>query len=164
MEVAYRKEMFSIAYVSAVASVIGCNVGTTIIDEDSIDMNLSMILKVGRYRSPKLDLQLKCTSKHAVENGVIVFDLKEKNFDELRDPDFLVPRVLVVTIVPENPTEWLEQDHQRLLMKKCSYWFSLRGMAKPSSPPFRVRIPDTHVFSPMALITMMENISKGMTI
>lgn len=164
MEVAYRKEVFSIAYVSAVASVVGCNVASTIIDEDSIDMTLSMILKVGKFHSPKLDLQLKCTSKHVLNNNVISFDLKEKNFDELSYPNYLVPRILVVTLVPENPNEWVEQDQERLLMKKCSYWYSLKGMLKPSSPPYRVQIPDTQVFSPKTLLSMMKNISMGMTI
>jgi uncharacterized protein DUF4365 len=162
MEVSQSKEMFSIAYVRAVASVIGCNVGRQDVDEDSVDMTLSMTIKTGRIHAPKIDLQLKCTSKSSIKNGGILFRLKEKNFDELRDSECLVPRILVVTLVPDNPSEWIEQDHDRLLMKKCSYWFSLKGMAKPSTSSVSICIPDSQAFTSKALLEMMEKISKGM--
>ncbi len=162
MEVAQRKEMFSIAYVRAVASVVGCNVVKPELDEDSIDLTLSMIMKTGIIHSPKLDLQLKCTSKSSLKDGDVLYHLHEKNFDELKDSECLVPRILVVTLVPDDPSDWIEQDHYRLLMKKCSYWFSLKGITKPLVAPFSVCIPDSQVFTPKALLEMMDKISKGM--
>jgi hypothetical protein len=164
MEVSQQKEMFSIAYVRAVASVIGCNVGRQAVDEDSVDMTLSMTMKTGRIHSPKLDLQLKCTSKSSVSNGGVLFRLKEKNFDELRDSACLVPKILVVTLVPDNPSDWIEQDHDRLLMKRCSYWISLKGVPKPATSSVTIYIPASNVFTSKALLGMMRKINKRMSL
>jgi hypothetical protein len=164
MDINQKKELFSIAYVRAVASVVGCNVIKPEIDEDSIDLSLAMKMDSGRIRYSKLDMQLKCTSKSSIINSVIQYDLHEKNFDNLRNPDCLVPRVLIVTLVPDDPAEWVEQDQNRLLMKKCSYWFSLKSLPKPSPPPYRVHIPDTQIFNTQALLNMMQNISNGISL
>ena len=72
------------------------------------------------------------------------FYLSLKNYDDLRDPDVHTPRILVVVCVPEEVPEWLHEQPETTAMRRCAYWFSLRGM-EPSKNETkeRIRIPRT---------------------
>ena len=60
MDLNQQKEQFSIAYVHAVAAVVGLKVFRSDVDDDSVDIGLGQTGGGGTICSPKLDLQLKC--------------------------------------------------------------------------------------------------------
>ncbi len=74
-------------------------------------------------------MQLKCTSQEVLRGGEVRFPLKRKNYDDLRAMELLVPRILVVVLVPEQPADWIGQDEARLELRRCGYWSSLFGAA-----------------------------------
>lgn len=162
VDLGQRKEQFSIAYLHAIASVAGYRTAEPNVDDDSIDWCVKARGIYGRRRSPQLDLQLKCTERLPNKNGSFGFPLSEKNYSDLRGDDVHVPRILVVVFVPDDIDSWLDQSEERLLMKHCAYWVSLRDAPETSNlKRVTVRLPRTNLFTVSALGSMMQRIGDG---
>lgn len=162
MDVEQRQQQYSFAYVRAVASVAGFAAHVPEVDDDSIDMGLGARGGYGTLRSPKVDLQIKCTSNQIWHKDPMRFALKKKNYTDLRGDDFLVPRLLIVVCVPKALTEWIEQNEERLIMRRCGYFLSLR--AHPPrldiSANVTVSIPKNQMFTVEALHVIMDKIAN----
>jgi hypothetical protein len=157
-----RKEQFSNAYVRAVASVAGFTLAKPKVDDDSIDLMIAQRGGAGTVRSPRLELQLKCTERDIINNGNLHFPLKLKNYDDLRVHDVLVPRILVVLYVPDNLADWIEHTEQQMLMRHCAYWVSLRGLpATKNTTNVTVQIPQANLFDPTSFSAIMARIGGG---
>ena len=161
MHLDMQKEQFSRAYVQAVAACAGYSWSVPSVDDDSIDLCLHGAGGSGTVRSPRLDLQLKCKAAPAPVEETFSHSLKLKNYDDLREEDVLVPRVLVVVLVPEALTDWLHHDESRLELRRCGYWMSLRGMPPSTNRTGQtVAIPRAQAFSVESLRSMMERIGR----
>jgi len=161
MDLNKQKEQFSIAYVRAVVAVAGFNVYKMEVDEDSIDLGIAATGALNLPRSPKLDLQLKCSAADILQAETVNFPLKIKNYVELR-ADTLVPRLLVVIIVPNTVSDWLQQSETELIMRRCGYWMSLRNEADvENTSSVTVRLPRAQVFTPDQLGRIMTRINAG---
>jgi hypothetical protein len=158
-----QKEQFSNAYVRAVASVAGCSATIPEVDEDSVDLILKKKLTSDyEYRFPQIDVQIKCTSQQdVITDKNIVFPLKIKNYDGLRQKS-LAPRFLVVVVVPDLIEDWLYQNEEQMILKKCGYWLSLKGMAETQNPStVNVYIPRNQMFTINQLADWMNKIGNG---
>lgn len=128
-----QKQQLSIAYLHAVASAAGFALHTPSVDDDSVDRTVvarGWVHRKSVLRSPKIDVQLKSFSRgslNTVEES-FVFRLSKKNYDELRHRS-LVPRLLVVLLLPTDMRQWIEQDDERMLSRHAAYYVSLAGMA-----------------------------------
>src|SRR5262245_7998967 len=105
----HRQEALSKAYVRAVAAKAG-----VICSEPEQDYGIDMCLRAVRMRGDRhadaggqVDLQLKSTTRAAVEADKIVYDLEMKNYDDLRQGGVNCPRILVVLVLPEDEEQWL---------------------------------------------------------
>ncbi len=88
--------------------------------------------------------------------------MRLKNYEDLRRTNVLVPRVLVVVVVPEDVQEWLDQSEERLALRRCGYWVSLRGSPDTdNTTSVTVDVPRAQVFSADALRSMMTTIGTG---
>jgi Domain of unknown function (DUF4365) len=157
-----QKEQFSNTYLQAIASVAGYSLYKPFVDDDSVDWGIAAKGGTGRIRAPRLELQLKSTSKDVLGNSSIRYPLKLKNYDDLRMDDFAIPRILVVILIPETIEDWLTQSETETCMKECGYWISLRGMPETqNTTAVTVTIPRTNQFTVIALQSIMEGISQG---
>ncbi|KAB8316949.1 DUF4365 domain-containing protein [Tolypothrix campylonemoides VB511288] len=95
MDISQQKEQLSNAYVRAIASVAGCSLYKPDVDDDNVDIGIASRGGTEPILSPRLELQLKCTSRDTLEESYIKYPLKLKNYDNLRI-NTLVPRILVV--------------------------------------------------------------------
>jgi hypothetical protein len=129
LDPAQQQEQFSLAYVRAVVAAAGFAAYRPEVDDDSVDLVVASRCSGGTFRSPRLEMQLKCTSQEVLRGGEVRFPLKRKNYDDLRAMELLVPRILVVVLVPEQPADWIGQDEARLELRRCGYWSSLFGAA-----------------------------------
>jgi Domain of unknown function (DUF4365) len=126
------------------------------VDDDSIDLTLCSKM-LGRR--PSVDVQLKCTGQDIFEEDVLKFFLDKGNYDDLRLEDVLVPRILIVVTVPADLEDWLEHSEEQLVIRKCGYWVSLRGLPPtPNSSGLTVSLPRTNMFTPETLTTIMQKI------
>src|SRR5262249_47035445 len=66
-------------------------------------------------------------------------DLDVASYDLLRE---LCPTrcVLFVLVLPDEPALWLNQSTEELIIRRCAYWYSLRG-AGPITARSSIRIP-----------------------
>lgn len=162
MDLSAQKEQFSRAYVQAVAAVTGFAWSVPSVDDDSIDMTLSDRGGRGTLRSPKLDLQLKCHASLAPTEPTFSFPIKIKNYDDLRDESVMVPRILVVVLVPERVEEWMSHSEESLALRRCGYWVSLHGLPPTTNTStVSIEIPRVQCFDPENLAQIMDRIRSG---
>lgn len=158
MEKTQRMEQLSLAYVEAVAATAGLTTLIPRVDDDSIDM---AIFSRSRTR-PRVELQAKCTSR-AAGGDEFPFQLSRKNYDDLRTTDLLVPRILVVVVVPEDIADWITiaVAEESTLLRCVAYWYSLRGLPNRNQESVTVRVLREQVLDPIAINNMMDRIKGG---
>lgn len=145
------------AYISAVAAHAGYQVSVPQIDRDSIDG----ILLADIGRRPRIEFQAKATAATIGNQNDLAFDLSIKNYNDLR-AEVILPRLLIVVVVPEHPAEWLDQDAERLCLKRCGYWLSLAGEPeRENKTKVRVSIPRQQRFDTAALLKLMQQAQEG---
>lgn len=157
----FQKEQFSRAYVEAIAASAGCNTMKPDVDDDSIDLCLKSKINGSVSSRPQLDLQLKATKDLEDDGNCFKYTAKVKNYNDLRLTNLLVPRILVVVLVPENVDDWLVQSEEQLVMKKCGYWVSLYGQGETrNETTINIKIPKVNIFSVSVLTEFMQNIAS----
>lgn len=159
-----QKEHFSYAYARAVGAAAAVGVATPEVDDDSIDLVLFQKSTGTVFRSPRLELQVKCSQESAVMITAthVHYPLKLKNYNELRADDVLVPRILLVVLVPDALGDWLKWTAQELAVRRAGYWLSLRGMpATANTTNVTVQVPLANEFSVDQLSGIMQRIGNG---
>lgn len=158
------KEQLSIAYVHAVAAYAGFAVERTDVDMDSIDVTIKgkgRLDEASILYSPKIELQLKATSSIEPDETELSFPLPIKNYDDLRVERPAIPRLLVVLVLPDDRTQWINHSAEDLIMKKCAYWLNLKGAPSSDNVTNKtVKIPICNIFSPESLRELMVKTSK----
>jgi hypothetical protein len=101
VDINQQKEQFSSNFVRVVAAVAGYALYKPEVDEDSVDWGIAAKGGIGSIYSPRLELQLKSTSRDVMDNHHVRYPLSLKNYNELRVNSH-VPRILVVVLLPEN--------------------------------------------------------------
>lgn len=162
MDINQQKEQFSNTYLQALTSVAGYSLYKPFVDNDSVDWGIAARGGEGIVRAPRLELQLKSTSRTSLDDNTIRYPLKLKNYNDLILDGYATPRILVVVIIPENPTDWLKQSFFELCLRQCGYWVSLREMPPTTNAVnVTVTIPRTNQFTVAALQSIMLGISQG---
>ena len=129
---------------------------------DSVDLTLTRKTIHGVRRSPRLDLQIKATSANCIGAEEVKFPLEIKTYEGLRATNFLVPRILVVVVVPADIIDWLDRDETKLALKKCGYWVSLYGApATNNTTSITVSLPRIQVFGVQALDQIFTRLTDG---
>jgi hypothetical protein len=158
-----QKQQLSVAYVHAVAAMAGygCQVRTP--DLDSVDVEIfakGMVHQTSIKNSPLLHIQLKATSSIVIERDFFSFSLGLKNYNDLRR-DSLVPKILVVLILPKERGQWLETTEECMISRRCAYWTTLAGSPETeNSTSVSVRIPRSQQFTADQLHNLMLRISR----
>jgi hypothetical protein len=160
---AHRQEALSRAYIHAVAA--RCGMSCAFRDFDyGIDVTLRHIKdREGRHVESGygLDIQAKSTTRAAVGETDVAYDMEVKAYEDLRDPEVEFPRILVLLVLPEDEVEWLGLTEEHLLLRRCAYWLNLHGAAPTDNKnTVRVFVPRANVFSPEALGQIVERIKR----
>lgn len=163
MDLGQQMEQFSVAYLRAVAAAAGVALSRADVDDDSIDWGVVAPGGAGALPArPRVELQLKCTSQDVMHEHHLAFALKVKNYDDLRLTDLLVPRILVVVVVPGDVADWLVQTEEQLVVRHCAYWVSLRGLPDVDNEhTVTVHVPRQQVLRPASLREMLAGIQEG---
>jgi hypothetical protein len=163
MDVNKKKELFSKAFVSALAAQSGLRSSVPDVDDDSVDVTIQgRGLNLNGIRSPKIDVQLKCTDEDSGDDSIFKFKLKIKNYEDLRGDNFLCPRFLFVLVVPENTSEWLTHQPSFTELKHYGYWFSLRDMGPVyNKTSVTIAIPRTQRLTSQSLLALMDSANNG---
>ena len=107
-----------------------------------------------------IDIQLKAVSErfvrgiHDDEKTTIKYDLEVKNYNDLIDRNNqngkLIPLILIVFVIPDNRNEWLSLDNNKLILKKCAYWYEVPegSIHSSNSVSITIEIPKTNILTP----------------
>lgn len=164
MTLSDQKEHFSYAYARAIAAATAVSASKPEVDDDSVDLIFCKKGGGGVVRSPRLDAQVKCADRTTltISPTHVHYPLKLKNYDDLRPADVLVPRVLLIVLVPDVLTNWLLWTPQELAVRHAGYWLSLRGMpAVANTTNVTVQVPLANEFSVAQFTAMMARIGAG---
>lgn len=158
-----QKQQLSVAYVHAVAARAGYACQATIVDDDSVDVTIAAKGRVHEESvllSPRLEVQLKASSQSILREKDVAFPLPVKNYEELRC-ETMVPRLLIVFLLPDDPGDWLVLTEDQMITKRCAYWLSLLGSPDTKNKTtVTVHLPRTNNLSVEGLCTMMEAASR----
>jgi hypothetical protein len=158
-----QKQQLSVAYVHAVAARAGYACQLISIDDDSVDVQPAArgwVHHRAVLRSPKIDIQLKATIQPSLRQGHLAFALPRKNYNDLRE-EALVPRILVVLLLPEDDRLWLEQTADQMISRSCAYWMTLLGRPETKNQTsVTVHLPRDQCFTVAGLRTVMEKVSR----
>jgi hypothetical protein len=158
-----QKEQFNVAYVHAMASQAGLNTGNMKVDDQSIDLDVDGKFPTAtKNRFPKISLQLKATSQKMVKDGFIKFPLPRKNYDDLKNDRLIVPRYLVVLVVPDDTGDWIRHHPQYMSLHNTCYWMSIKNDPTiKNKSKVTVDIPLTQRFDTDALLHLITLASQG---
>ena len=148
----FIQEQLSWAYVRAVIFRAGYRLNLPVVDDHGIDGT------VGSYSGGvnRVDFQLKSTTDYEIRDGFIIYDLRVQNYNQLIKEDDL-PRVLILFLMPANPSQWLTQTPDELCLRKSAYWVSLMGMAPSGNrSTVRVFVPLSNMFDLNGLANMFS--------
>ena len=156
MDLNTMKERFSLAYIGAVASQAGFHVDEPTVDRDSVDG----VLRGDTGRRPRIEFQAKATSQNVLRESHLAFPLPITNYNQLRINSIL-PRILIVVLMPVEETQWLKQTTDELCLRHCAYWLSLEGRPSVANrSTVTVRIPLANMFNGDQLSDLMERTER----
>jgi hypothetical protein len=158
-----QKQQLSVAYVHAIAARAGYTCQVQVVDDDSVDVLIGARGYVddrATVRSPRIEVQLKATSSARLERDYVTFRLPVKNYRELAGKT-LIPRLLVVLVLPKQQAEWLETTEECMISRRCAYWLSLDALAETANTSsITVRLPRSQQFTVDQLRGLMERVSR----
>ena len=156
MDLNTRKERFSLAYISAVATYADCEVLEPKVDRGSVDGFL-----VGAARGRDLiRFQAKATERDVISGNHLHFPLTVRDYDHIRGAD--APFILIVVRLPDDERDWLTQTDDELCLRHCGYWLSLYNRPQTANTTtVTVRIPLANVFSSSQLAELMARAARG---
>jgi hypothetical protein len=160
------EEALSRAYVQAIASRAGINIGSSQLDY-GVDGTFTTIQIVNGRRVETgfhIDYQLKASTKWKLDENYIVYDLEAKTYNDLINragKKRVSPLVLILLCLPESIEQWLENDEEQLRLRRCCYWTMLSGSPTKNKYKVRVRIPRMQLLTPKTLRELFELIERG---
>ncbi len=149
------KEHLALAYVYTVASRAGCSTEFIRVDRDSIDITVTHVdREVGPddVREGIIGIQIKAHAHDPMDGPIQYYLNSTKNFDDLRRPHTLFPRLLVVVLLPKDEAQWVHLSEDALVLRRCGYWMSLVGATERS-----ISIPRHNVFDGQSLMRILDH-------
>lgn len=164
MPLDHIKERLSNAYVSAVAAGAGATF-TPKAPEYGTDAFIQPVKRLpnGRYTETGFLFmcQLKATTTSELTDSYVVYDMEVDAYNKLARWEGNSPCILVPFRLPENCDEWLTLDEEHLLLRTCCYWTRIPDSPSTNRSSQRIRIPRTQIFTPEAVIELLEKVKRG---
>tara|TARA_R110002033_G_C3827719_1_gene233645 strand:- start:142 stop:639 length:498 start_codon:yes stop_codon:yes gene_type:complete len=152
-----KKDLFSRAYVKAIAAQLGFRSSIPDVDDDSVDLILQGKGFTSGIRNPQIEVQLKCTAQDNGGDENFKFVLPIKNYNDLRGDGLLCPRYLFVLVVPENVQDWMLHENTHTTIMHCCYWISLMDSPDTSNRTnITIDIPRKNLLTAGSLLSLME--------
>jgi hypothetical protein len=146
-------------YVRVLASAAGLTVSKCDLDVDGVDLQITLPDDVASVRSPRIEVQVKTTSRLRPVDGVFRYDgLNGRQFNKLAGPGFMVPRYLFLVTVPREVARYADLNHHGLLLRHIGYWTSLhaRDTVPEGRASVRVKVPTANVLTVPRLRDLVE--------
>ncbi len=151
-----RKEALSLAYLAVLAAKAGYVSARSNFDRDSIDM----LIRAGGGNYPQIGIQAKATATPRWMADGLHFQLGRKNYDDLRAVR-MIPAVLTVLELPADEADWLTCSPAELVLRRSTWWLSLRGFPEIEGDFRVVILPQGQRLDPTSLVELMQRARDG---
>ncbi|MDO6537411.1 DUF4365 domain-containing protein [Alteromonas stellipolaris] len=152
-----KKDLFSRAFIKAIAAQLGFRSSIPDIDDDSVDLILQGRGFSSGIRNPQIEVQLKCTSQNNGSDEHLKFVLPIKNYNDLRGDGLLCPRYLFVLVVPNDVGEWMLHESNYTTIMHCCYWISLMDYPDTlNTTNITIDIPKENLLTSDSLFSLMK--------
>lgn len=151
-----RKELFSYAFIAAIAASANCDILHPKMDFNSVDCQLMSTADT----CPQISLQVKATAEDSIKDGVLTFDLPIKNFVDLRRPR-AVPNMLVVVHLPTAESDWLKHGADMISLHNSAYYLNIKNLPDSSNTTsVSVKIPTSQALHRASLEQLLAHVSR----
>lgn len=155
-----RQEQFSEAFLRSFAAPLGLNPSKLEVDNDSIDIKLTGKDYPGRFSCPEIHIQLKSTTPKFTDEIFFHYQLKKKNYNDLKNEAVVFPRYLFLFLIPDDTNLWLVEKENSLELHYIGLWYSLKGLPEIASKSKIIKIPRRNIISRTVLSEMMNSASN----
>ncbi|MCB5182612.1 DUF4365 domain-containing protein [Streptomyces antimicrobicus] len=158
-------ETLQVGYLHAVAAAAGCSLSQPFPD-NGIDWHVSHGAATHAVDDEvTLKVQLKATYQVPARPAgpSFAFTLDNEHLVKLARTPVLVPKILVVMLVPRDRAAWISAGHDQLDLRHCCYWTNLAGHPVTGRRRTTVRIPTSRIFDDRALCEIMTRVGSGGT-
>jgi hypothetical protein len=152
-----HQERFSDAFITAIAAMAHCSCAKPQPDEEGVDWVLGANLPGLKLRYPRIEVQLKSTGLRNLRTSAtnITYDLEVKAYEKLICRT-MIPRLLVVVTLPDDPALWLAQTVTDTALKHSAFFVNLLGSpATANTSTIAVDVPISNHLTPTSLLTLM---------
>lgn len=162
------REDMSVAYLQAICACNGYSLEDVKHDNYGVDCHVVCKGKAGPSslkNDSMIHIQLKSSgSKISVDTaGNLNYPLEMKNYENLRDTDSFIPKILVLLHMNLLKTDWIDQNKDRLEIRKGAYWYNLKGMpAVSNKSSVTITVPSGNLLTPEALKDLMVKASNDL--
>ena len=140
---------------NAICAAGGVSFEPQIHDDDSKDITLKKLLDNPKFHS-NIGVQLKSSSGNIDKGDYIKYRLKKKNYDDLRTRATM-RTYLFLFLIPGDEEEWINQDNEKLILKKCMYFLDLSELEdSENSETVTITVPKKNVVSVNNIIALLE--------
>lgn len=154
-------EAFERAYVSALAAASGMNVSVPNPDP-GVDMLVSHRDPAHRGGVAHLEISLKATHRKPKPKATTLsVQIRRDRFNYLREPDWTIPKILVLMVVPESQDAWVRATSTTSVLHHAAYWVNLDGREAATAEEPSVAVPLAQMLDDVTLGEMMIRIGQG---
>jgi hypothetical protein len=155
----HTQETLCRAHVYALAGSAGVNLEIKREFDYGVDGTFNPVIIRGNRRVESgfpLDFQAKATVNWELQNGVIVYDLETKNYNDIvsRGPA-QTTMILILLCLPRARETWHEIEAQSTTLRHCCYWTFLSGEVTSNEYTKRIEIPASQFLTPEKLNALL---------
>lgn len=160
-----KEELLSLAHVSAIVASTGHTIAP-VPSDFGVDLG---VRRIGEFEGRRIDLgvafdlQLKATINWTIEGTEVIYDMEADAYNRLvtRNQHSATPCILVLCCLPNSQADWLEAREAELVLRKCSYFFSVGSTPTPNARSVRLKIPRDNLLTPVAMINLIDTCFNG---
>ncbi|MFE2476425.1 DUF4365 domain-containing protein [Streptomyces sp. NPDC059389] len=162
-----REEQISLAFTRMITYAAGCAVKTHDTDYEGVDLTITSSVEYQKILGPQFDLQLKATIQHdRLNDEHMTWPMKVKPYRKLvrgNDGKRHIPAYLGVLLLPEDATEWVKVDENRLITESRMFWQAASAFPSEttSTTTHTVHLPRSNLFTVEQLLRIMEAIGNN---
>jgi len=160
----HAMELLSRAYVQAIAGYARLNIQWL----QEFDYGVDGTFRPIKSRQGELldngfplDFQLKSTTNWRVENNHVIYNMDATSYNKIVDGNNppAMPQILILLCLPKSPVEWVENNEEQLLLRKCCYWDRLAGESTDNKSSVTIQIPRTQLLNSVTLLDLLKKSS-----
>lgn len=157
----HTQEQLTRAHLYGLAGTAGVNLSIERSHDYGVDGSFHPVFVRGNRRVETgfpIQFQAKSTINWDHKDGLIVYDLATKNYNDLVSrSEEEVTLMLVLLALPKETVDWHVAGGSETIMRRCWFWHVLSGTAKGTEDgTVRIKIPDGQLLTPTSLNQLLN--------